>query len=56
MLDGNPLILGFSLSITVTVKLDVLIFPLASVAVYITVVVPIEKTPPFVVPDVCAIE
>ena len=39
-------IVGFCVSITVTVKLAVLVFPAASVAVYVTVVVPSENTSP----------
>jgi hypothetical protein len=39
-------IVGFCVSITVTVKLAVLVFPAASVAVYVTVVVPSGKTSP----------
>ena len=54
--EGNPTIVGLSLSITVTVKLEAYELPLASVAVYVTIVVPTENTPPFDVPAVCAIE
>ena len=39
--------LGFSVSITVTVKLQLALFPTASVAVQMTVVTPLKK----VVPD-----
>ena len=42
-------ITGFSTSSTVTSKLHVLVFELASVTVYVTVVVPTGKT----VPDAC---
>ena len=40
MLDGQPLITGSSSSVTVTVWVHVEVFPAASVAVHVTVVVP----------------
>ena len=51
--SGNPIMVGFSVSFTVTVKEAETWFPLASVAVYVTTVVPIGNKPPFVTPLVC---
>ena len=45
MFEGHATV-GFSVSLTVTVKLHVAVFPDASVAVQLTVVVPIGKVEP----------
>ena len=46
MFEGHPAITGFVLSCTVTLKEQVDVFPAASVAVYVTTVVPRPKTVP----------
>ena len=46
MLEGHPVIMGLVLSWTITLKEQVDIFPAASVAVYVTGVVPKLKTVP----------
>ena len=46
MLEGHPAITGLVLSSTVTLKEQVDVFPAASVAVYVTTVVPRPKTVP----------
>jgi hypothetical protein len=51
MLDGHPVITGFVLSLTVTLNVHVAVLPAASVAVYVTGVVPIEKSEP----EVCVL-
>jgi hypothetical protein len=48
---AGQVIVGFSLSLTVTVKLHVDVLPAASVAEYILVVVPIPKKAPLANPD-----
>src|SRR6185436_1078208 len=44
----GQVITGFWLSVTVTVKVQLLVLPLASVAVFVTVVVPTGNVLPFV--------
>src|SRR6185369_17023384 len=51
----QPLIVGFSVSLTVTVKLHVALFPAASLAVYVTVRTPTGNTLPLAGPAVCVI-
>jgi len=46
ILDGQAAIFGFSVSLTVTVKLAVLVVPLLSAASHLTVVVPFAKVDP----------
>ncbi len=46
MFAGMPAMTGDSLSVTVTVKDDVVVLPTASMAVYVTVVVPTAKVSP----------
>ena len=46
MFEGHPAITGLVLSCTVTLKEQVDVFPAASVAVYVTTVVPRAKTAP----------
>jgi hypothetical protein len=46
MLEGQPAITGTVLSVTVTVKLQVLLLPARSIEVYTTVVVPTGNTEP----------
>ena len=50
--DGHPANTGFSVSFTVTSKLQVAVFPLASVASKVLVVVPIGNTLPLGKPAV----
>jgi len=50
----GQLIVGFSLSVTVTVNEHVAVFPLASVTTKVLVVVPIGKVDPEAKPAVCA--
>ena len=58
MLEGHPVITGPVLSCTVTLNEQVDVFPSASVAVYVTGVVPRLKTVPgfFVVVNVTAVQ
>ena len=51
---AGAVIVGFCVSFTVTVKLDVVVLPAASVALYVTVVVPTGKVDPLTGPAVCA--
>src|SRR6266536_2481030 len=46
MLDGHPAMTGASPSVTVTVKVQALVLPLASVAVQVTVATPLLKVEP----------
>src|SRR5687768_11259149 len=46
MLAGHPTITGFVLSLTMTLKLQVAVFPEPSMAIYVTSVVPIGKVLP----------
>jgi hypothetical protein len=46
VLLAGQLMVGFWLSVTVTVKLQVAVFPSESVAVHVTVVVPFVKVEP----------
>jgi hypothetical protein len=55
MFGVQAVITGFSLSVTVTVKEQVAVFPLASVTTKVFVVVPTGKTEPEAKPDVCTI-
>jgi hypothetical protein len=48
---GHPVIIGFELSVTITLKVQVAVLPEASVAVYVTGVVPRLN----VDPDVCVL-
>ena len=51
---AGQVIVGFSLSVTVTVKLHVEVLPLASVTTKVFVVVPTGNTLPLARPAVCA--
>jgi glutamate 5-kinase len=51
MLDGHPAMTGLVLSLTMTLKEQVELLPLTSVAVYVTRVVPFGN----VVPEVCVL-
>jgi len=46
MFDGHPVMTGFELSWTITLNEQVDVFPAASVAVYVTAVVPRSKAVP----------
>ena len=46
ILEGQPVICGAVLSVTVTLNEQVAIFPFVSVAVYVTVVVPTGNIEP----------
>jgi len=54
-MSEGQLIVGSSVSFTVTVKLQVAVLPLASVTLYVFVVTPIGKTEPLARPDVCTV-
>ena len=54
MMLAGQVIIGASPSVTVTVKEQVAVFPLASVAVKLLEVGPTEKVAPLANPEVCA--
>ena len=55
MIFAGHTIVGFSVSFIVTSKLHVLVFKLASVTKYVTVVVPIGNTVPLACPAVSVV-
>ena len=54
--EGPLIVPAFGCGLTVTVKVQVLVLPFASVAVYTTVDVPTGNVEPLLKPEVCTIE